>query len=117
MFKRILIFAALRLIKSQLLDKIGYEPLKAYVSGTYSRLEKVATVVTDNNPDDQAQLKALWEAEKTSFIVETLDAAEGIITVEVDNSVIRDILLETLEAIEAEQRQAGAGGQFRVVNA
>ncbi len=117
MFKRILIFAALRLLKSQLLDKIAYEPLKAYIQGTYTRLEKIADVLTDKNPDDQGQLAALWESEKQNFITETIDSAQSIISVEVDNPVIRDILLETLQALEEEIRNGGDGGTFRVVAA
>lgn len=117
MLKRILIFAALRLLKSQLLDKIEYAPAKAYIQGTYNRLEKVATVLTDNNPDDQAQLAQLWESEKSNLFIETIDSAQAIITVEVDNPAIRDILLETLQAIEDAQRAEGAAGQFRVLSA
>jgi hypothetical protein len=115
MFKRVLIFMALRLIKTLLLDKITYAPAKAYIGGVYGRLEKVATIFTDSNPEDDNQLRDLWEAEKGQFIVDSINATQEIITIEVDNPVVRDILLEALQAIE--DAQLGVDGHFRVIAA
>lgn len=103
MFKRILIQFALRLLKSQLLDKISYAPLAGFIGPSYARLEKVADIVTDSNPADGDQLKDLWEAEKGRFISDTLEAAKVVIRQEVKNEELADIVIDLLETIQKEQ--------------
>lgn len=103
MFKKILIQFALRLLKSQLLDKINYAPLTAFLNPTYSRLQKVADIVTDSNPQDGEQLKELWEAEKGRFISDTLDSAIAVIRQEVKNEELAEIVIDLLETIQREQ--------------
>lgn len=105
MFKRLLIQFALRLLKSQLLDKITYAPAAAFIGPAYERLEKVADIVTDKNPEDGEQLKALWEQEKHKFIFDTLESAKLIIQQEVKDQTIAKIVLELLETIQEDQTQ------------
>lgn len=108
MFKKIFIFFALRLLKSQLLDKIEYDPIKGYVQATYDRMTKVAEVITDANPEDQEQLKALWETEKPQFIVDSLDTAIEIVQAEVHDPVATAIIVDLLREIQATQKGLAA---------
>ncbi len=108
MFKKIFIFFALRLLKSQLLDKIEYAPVKGYVQATYDRMTKVAEVVTDADPQDQEQLKALWEQEKHQFVVDTLDSAIEIVQAEVHDETASAIIIDLLREIQATQRATPA---------
>lgn len=107
MFKKILIQFALRLLKSQLLDKITYAPAVAFIGPAYDRLGKVAGIVTDKNPQDGEQLKELWEQEKHQFIFDTLESAKLIIQQEVKDQTIANIVLELLETIQEDQKALG----------
>lgn len=103
MFKRILILFALRLLKSQLLDKIDYAPTKAFVGSSFRRLEKVADVLTDNNPADGEQLAVLWEAEKHQFVSDTLDTAIEVVKTEVHDPVVSGLVVDLLGSIREQQ--------------
>jgi hypothetical protein len=107
--KRILVFAALRLLKTQLLDKIQYAPIANYITGLYTRLEKVATIITDADPENEAQLKALWESEKSGIILDSLNATEEIVVLEFHNPDLLPIVLEILDALQAEYQNGGGG--------
>lgn len=113
MFKRLLINTALNLLKKHLLDKITYAPLSDYVAGVYRQLKSIADLVTDNNPDDKEQLAELWEREKKNILGGTIDAAQGVISIEVSNPAIREQLLDALEALEQSLK---GEGNFRIIN-
>lgn len=113
MFKRLLINTGLNLLKKHLLDKITYAPLSAYMNSVFGQLKSIADLVTDNNPDDKAQLAELWEREKKNILGDTIDAAEGIISIEVSNPAIREQLLLALEALEESLK---GEGNFRIIN-
>lgn len=107
MLRKILIASALRILKSLVFDKIEYEPVKAFVGGSYGRLEKIATIVTDNETDNKAQFAQFWKQEKAGIVSDTLTTAHNIIEVEVKDSTVKEVVIGLIEEIKAEIDNGG----------
>lgn len=105
MFKNIngvLIRFALSVLKRLVLDKIQYEPVQKITQSFYTRLEAVAGIVTDNDPDNRAQLEAYWKANQRGVALEAVTTAQAIVLAEVDNEVVRDLLSDLLRQVAEE---------------
>jgi len=105
MFKNInavLIRFALSVLKRLVLDKIEYQPVQQITQSLYTRLEQVANIVTDNDPDNRAQLEVYWKANQRAVALDAVLSASAIIQTEVDNTVVRDLLTDLLGQVAAE---------------
>lgn len=100
MFRRTLISAAIKILDTFLVSKITYAPAKVYVKENYDRLKRVADILTDKNPDNQQQLRELWETEKLDLISDTIALKKEIISKEIRDEVIKEALLDLIETIE-----------------
>jgi hypothetical protein len=102
-FKKIGIFFALKALKTLLLDKITYPPMQAFINPNYKRLEQIATLVTDKNPQDEQQLAEFWDAEESGIVTDSLETAKEIILQKVKNQEFAQLLAELITQIQEDQ--------------
>lgn len=103
MFQTLLINSLFRLLDSFLISKITYAPLKKFAENQISPLKKIVGIFADKNPDNDAQLKEFWEANKKAIISQNLDSAIETIKLEVKKEDVRNAIVDLLEGIKAEQ--------------
>ena len=78
--KKALVSLAFKVLDKHVVDKlITYKPLHDYVEKLLEGLKKVVSAMTDKDPDNEAQLKAIWESEKEGLFDDTLDIAAAIV--------------------------------------
>jgi len=100
MFRKLLISTAFMAIQRLLIDKIKYEPLKAYLQSLITPAQTITDLLTDANPDNVAQLKAFWEEHHVELIKQDIELAKKIISERVTNADVRELILSMLNGIE-----------------
>ena len=96
----ILVNFALGILKRLVLDKIQYAPVATFTTSTFVRLKDVAEIVTDNEPDNSAQLKAYFEREKLKLASEAVGTAKAIVEAEFKNEIAKELVVELLQQVE-----------------
>ena len=81
--KSILINFALRIIRMEVVGRIDSPTYNPILAVSFNTLEGAAKVVTDGNPDDKAQLAALWQEQKQPILLGALDTAKAVIVEEI----------------------------------
>lgn len=112
MFRTLLINSAFRLLDTFLISKLPDGTIKDYIKGQVAPLKRVAEAMTDNNPDNDAQLKQIWREENDGIVKETFDTAKVLVLDKVEDQdkaaiyvdLLEGLKLELLEVVEGNQR-------------
>ena len=56
-----------------LIDRLQVPPLKKYLDFLLAELQKVVEALTDSEPNNDWQLKAIWQKEHKAFFSNTID--------------------------------------------
>lgn len=102
MLKRILIKYALKILKMEVIDRIEYAPAQGITTIAFSNLERAATIVTDNDPNNKAQFAALWQAEKKNILSGALDTAKAVVVEEVEDPRTETLIVGLIDEIRNE---------------
>jgi hypothetical protein len=97
--KRIVVKFALRVLKTEVLDEIKYEPVQAVVASTHVRLTKVADIVLDNEPNNKAQFEVFWKQEKKPLALDAITTAQNVLNTEIKDERVRGYLSDLLDEI------------------
>jgi hypothetical protein len=103
--KRILIRFALKILRAEVVDRIDSPTYTPVLAIGFANLERAAELVTDGDPNDKAQLNALWQSQKKPILLGALDTTRAIIVEEVNDprteSYIVTLVDEIREEVEA----------------
>lgn len=97
---QILINTALAILKRLVLDKIQYPPVQAFTATTFVNLKEVATIVTDNDPDNGAQLKVYFDQNKLKLASSAVTTLKAVVEAEFKNEDVKEIVGDLLQQIE-----------------
>lgn len=89
---------AMRLLDRHLIHRINFEPLKIWLSAQLKLVNDVVDKLTDKDPDNKAQLAAVWEEHKTTLVDNSLDATKASIAVLVKNPLLAEEICLLLDA-------------------
>ena len=103
MIKIALARIALAIIMRVLVDPIKYLPAKAYIERRQKDLSDVVDIFADNDPQDEDQLKALWEDRDEEVLDDSLLFAAQIIRDKVKDEFAAQQLALILEEIAKAQ--------------
>lgn len=115
MFRKLIISTAFFAIQRFLISKITYTPLKTYLDSLITPASTVADILTDENPANNEQLKAFWEANHKQLIIDDIELAKKIVADKIINADLRETLLRLLNAItidDLKQQTRGIEGDF-----
>lgn len=102
------VISMLNFIQKKVVDRINHIELRNSLTNRIIELEKVASVLTDANPDDKTQLNELWESEiKPSLQSDSLDVARDIIDRKVTDPAAKAALLGILDSFIQEYDLVG----------
>ena len=104
--KSILVNLALRILKMEVLGRIDSPTYNPILAVSFSTLEGAARLVTDGDPDDKAQLAALWQEQKKPIFLGALDTAKAVIVEEIKDDRTESYLVILVD----ELREAVADG-------
>jgi len=116
MFRKLLITTAFAAIQRLLIDKIKYEPLKAYLQSLITPAQTITDLLTDANPDNVGQLKAFWEQHHVELIKQDIELAKKIVADRVTNADVRELILSMLNGIEVRDTIPLTSGNPEVSN-
>jgi len=102
MFKRLLINFALRILKAEVIDKVQYPAVTGFLGIAFNNLESAAGIVTDNDPNNAEQFKALWRAEKKTILLGAIDTTKAVIVEEVENTQVETYFVAFLDELHKE---------------
>lgn len=100
MFKKILIAAALNIIRVKLLVKINHTELRTYVEKKLVPIEEVVDKLTDKDPNNAAQMADIWNKYKHQFETDTIALAIEIVKQKVKDEDIRFLVVTALESLD-----------------
>lgn len=100
MFKTVLIRAAFSILDKLLIKKINFEPLRKFFDGTLGKAKNVAEILTDKNPQNEAQLAEFWRANQAQILDESFDLAKEVILKKMKTGWLKDALEGIFEAID-----------------
>lgn len=95
-FRIKLIRAAFAVIRAWMLNVIAFPPMKVYVQKNLLPLEQVADKLTDKDPNNAAQMEALWREYQDDFEQDTIELAIGIVEKKVKDPATRQLIIELL---------------------
>ena len=84
MIKRILIRFALKVLRVEVLGRIDSPTYSPILLVGFENIERAAVLVTDGDPNDKAQLAALWQEQKAPILLGALDTAKAVIVEEME---------------------------------
>ena len=88
------------LIESELVDdwihKVKHQQMAQYLRSRWEELEAVARILTDGDPDNAAQIDALWKQHQNRFLRQQVDLAELLIEQKMVDSRKKETLLMIL---------------------
>ena len=90
---------AFSLLDRYLISVLPYEPIKLYLQSKLDFLKRAADKLTDKNPENEAQLKELWEQYEDEIVDDTLDTAIEIVLKEVKDPILAQFIAEALRQI------------------
>lgn len=108
MFRIKIIAAAIGIIRSFLIEKIPYDPLKNFLEENLDPVKKIADLLTDKDPDNRRQMEEFWLANKSKFEKSSIAAAKNAIQQSVKDPVIREMLLAALDELDENTGQRKA---------
>ncbi len=94
--KKVLL-SILQLVLNQLVVKVEIPALKAWIENTIEKLKAVVTILTDDVPDNKAQLQMFWKAIEKDFKNESLEAAINIIKAKVHDLDNQEVIINLIE--------------------
>jgi hypothetical protein len=94
---------ATKAIDRYLIQRIGYDPMKNFLAGRVALIERIADKLTDADPDNAAQLKAIWEEEKKELIGASLDTVIEIIGEEIEDEATAEFLIQLILTLKIGQ--------------
>lgn len=97
---QILINTALAVLKRLVLDKIQYPPVQVFTTTTFGNLKEVAAIVTDNDPENGAQLKAYFDQNKLKLASTAVSTLKAVVDAEFKNEEVKEIVGDLLQQIE-----------------
>lgn len=68
---------------NQVIDKIPYWPIRNYATYLAREMSYVVDRLTDEDPNDKAQLQTLWNIEKANFTSNTIETTRAIAKIEI----------------------------------
>lgn len=92
MFKALGINIAFRLINSLLVAKIEHPEFKQFAEATLGPAKKVAKVLTDKDPDNQAQIQKIWFEENDELVDAAFLPIRAIIKAKVNDPALQEQL-------------------------
>lgn len=104
MIKRILIRFALKILRAEVVDRIDSPTYTPVLAVGFANLERAAELVTDGDPNDKAQLNALWQTQKKPILLGALATTRAIIVEETDDrteTYLVTLVDEISDAVEA----------------
>lgn len=102
--KKSLISLAFKILDKYVVDKlITYTPLHDYVEKLVLGLKKVVVIMTDKDPNNKAQLAALWNDEKEGLFDDTLDIAAAVVRDKVKDPETAQMVAQLLIDLKGEE--------------
>jgi hypothetical protein len=100
MFKKMLIVAAMQLIRVKLIARINHVELRNYCEKQIVPLEEVVDRLTDKDPNNAAQMQDVWLRHKASLETDTIALAIDIVKRKVKDDAIRTLVIAALESLD-----------------
>jgi hypothetical protein len=105
--KKVLL-SVLGLVLNQLLGKVELPALKGWIENTVEKLKTVVVILTDDVPDNKAQLQMFWKAIQNDFTNESLETAINIVKQKVHDVHSQEIIVELIQlAIKENNKTIG----------
>lgn len=99
-FRHKLIKAAFAVIRAWMVNVIQFPPMKNYVVKNLLPLEIVADKLTDKDPNNAAQMEALWREYEDDFEKDTITLAIEIVRKKVKDETTRNLIIELLDGLD-----------------
>jgi len=74
--------------------------MRAFLTGRVELIERIADKLTDSDPNNTAQLEAIWEDEKDHLLTASLDTVIRIIEEEVDDPATAAFIIELIKTLK-----------------
>ena len=101
-FAKILIAFAISTLDRLVVKKINYPPVQQLANNTVVRLRAIGNIVTDNDPDNAAQLKTWFSLNKKSLTADAIDTTRAVVLEEMKEGPARDLIIELLDQLKQE---------------
>lgn len=93
---------AFKILYSFLVTKIAYKPISDFFERQLEILASVVDVISDADPDNNSQLKNIWDDQKDKIIGGGLHLASTIVSEEVNDETLKAIIIQLIEAAKDE---------------
>jgi hypothetical protein len=101
-FRKAIIKWAFNILNKEIIQRIPFEPLRALLSAHHNLYVDVVDVMTDNDPDNKAQLEQVWKDNQARFVGNSLAAVSDGIRQLVKDESIATYLIQLLEEVADE---------------
>lgn len=87
-------------MEKYLLRKIQFAPLRSFFDATLGKAQEVAEILTDKNPQNEAQLAEFWRQNQALLLDQSIDLTREIIRAKAKEGWEKDAILALLDILD-----------------
>jgi hypothetical protein len=110
MFKSImiktLILNAIGILTEKLVNKIDHDELRNFVGTLVLKVQKIAEILFDSNPNNKEQFAALWVEVKSEMLDLGLDFIILVLEKKIKDPFVRDMVISLLRTLDKDGNDA-----------